>query len=326
MAFMIFDSKFKPAWWLTNPHLQTIAAKWLKKNQPIDYIKETIELPDGDFIDLAWSEKPDLKNNKPLVVILHGLAGSVESHYAKGMLNTLKHLNWLGVLMHFRGCSGRPNRMAQSYHSGDTRDIGYLTQLLSQRFPRHPKFVIGYSLGGNVLTKYLAETPDNPYQAACVICAPLDLASCSQRINSGFSKIYQKYLVDMLKTDTQSKINQKLVTNISQRQLSTIRSIKAFDHQVTAPLNGFLSADEYYQKASGAKVIKNIQQPCLFIHAADDPFLNHQTLLPTTQLPSHIRFEVSHKGGHVGFITGNNPLKPQYWLEQRIPEFLRSYM
>lgn len=319
-------SQFKPAWWLTNPHLQTLAAKFFRRKQKLVTYTETLELPDGDFIDLAWTEQPKKDNTRPIIVILHGLAGSKESHYAKGMLNAIHDRGWIAVLMHFRGCSGKPNRQASSYHSGDIRDITYLTEQLIRRYQHCPFSIIGFSLGGNVLTQYLAQVPTNPYQAASVICAPLDLASCSARINQGFSQLYQKYLLRMLKNSALEKVKTNIIDNIKKEKIEDIETMHDFDEHITAPLHGFTNAQHYYKQASGNQVMANIKQPCLFIHAADDPFLNHQCSLPPQPLPEHLIFEVSNHGGHVGFIHGKNPLKPQYWLEQRIPDFLNKHL
>lgn len=322
---MTTQSKFKAAWWLSNPHLQTLGAKVFQYKKVTTY-PEILQLPDGDFVELAWTEKPLASNNKPIVVVLHGLEGSKNSHYARSILSTIKANGWIGLLMHFRGCGQQSNRFANSYHSGDTRDIHYLTLQLQNQY-KHCQFsALGFSLGGNVLTKYLAQNPDNPYQAAVVICAPLDLASCSERINSGFSRIYQKYLLDMLKASALKKIKQQLISHICSTKLDSIKTIKDFDEQVTAPLNGFKGATDYYQQASGKSSLQDIQQPCLFIHASDDPFLNHLQTLPNKPLPPHLTFEISNKGGHVGFICGKNPFRPKFWLEQRVPEFFASYL
>ena len=323
---MIKTSQFKAAWWLKNPHLQTLAAKFFRRNLHFTTIDETLILPDGDFIELAWTEKPEKNNLRPIVVILHGLEGSKDSHYAKGMLSAIQKKGWIAVLMHFRGCGSRPNNKAHSYHSGDTRDITYFTQELQQRFPQHPLFAVGFSLGGNVLTRYLAEQTSAAFIASCVICAPLHLASCSKRINHGFSRIYQKYLVDMLRNSAKEKLALNLVNHINTRQLNDIRSIWQFDQQVTAPINGFASAADYYQQASGKFVLKNINKPCLVIHAADDPFLNHHEIVSTLNLPKQVNFEVSKRGGHVGFISGKWPFKPIYWLEQRVTDYFSQFI
>ncbi len=322
---MYSASKFKAAWWLTNPHLQTLAGKLLRCKQKIATYAETLELPDGDFVDLAWTEQPKQNNTRPIVVMLHGLGGSKDSHYARSMLKAIKERGWIAVLMHFRGCSGKPNRQASSYHSGDTRDINYLTEHLIAHYQQCVFSVLGFSLGGNVLARYLAQVPNNPYKSASVICAPLDLPSCSKRINKGFSRFYQKYLLDLLKKTTLIKIKERLIDNISKKQLEEIRTLKDFDQQVTAPLNGFHNADDYYQKTSSKHVISAIKQPCLFIHAEDDPFLCNQGALPEQELPKNLTFEVSKNGGHVGFIYGKNPFKPKFWLEQRALDFIDKH-
>jgi predicted alpha/beta-fold hydrolase len=323
---MFTKSSFSPAWWLKNPHCQTIAAKFFRRGHTINTTNETLELPDGDFVDLAWTEKVSPSCSRPIVAVLHGLEGSKNSHYAKGMLSAIKAQGWIGVLMHFRGCSGRPNRMAKSYHSGQTCDVDYFSQYLADTYPDAKKAIIGFSLGGNVLTKYLAEQKQNIYQAAGVICAPLDLSSCCDRINQGFSRVYQKYLVDMLRVSTIEKINTNLLNNIDRKHLDKVRSIREFDQMITAPVNGFRDANHYYQQASGRDVLQQITTPCLIIHASDDPFLCHENTTAISVLPEQLTFEISAHGGHVGFITGKNPLKPQFWLEQRIPEFLTRYL
>lgn len=323
---MLYQSDFKPAWWLANAHLQTMMAKYFRRNEKIETITEILELPDNDFIELAWTEIPSSNNTRPIVVLLHGLAGSKDSHYAKGMLQALKNQGWIGVLMHFRGCGKQSNRQASSYHSGDTRDIHFFSQVLAHRYQQCNFALIGFSLGGNVLTRYLAEHKNNPYKSAISVCAPLHLASCSQRINQGFSKIYQKYLVDMLKEAIKKKITKQLLPQICLRKLANIHTIWQFDDYITAPINGFNDAEHYYQQASGRDVLAEISQPCLIIHASDDPFLSHSDTINVKHLPKTMRFEVSKQGGHVGFIYGNNPFKPQYWLEKRAIIFLADFL
>ncbi|WDE05637.1 hydrolase [Thalassomonas viridans] len=323
---MFYQSQFKAAWWLANPHLQTIAAKYLRRKTPLATVTETLELPDGDFIDLAWTEIPAAGNTRPLVVILHGLEGSVNSHYAQGMLRAVKALGWIGVVMHFRGCSGRPNRQERSYHSGDTRDISYLTGLLKQRYPDSPLCAIGFSLGGNVLTRYLACTPGNPYKAAVVICAPLHLSSCSDRINRGFSKVYQQYLVKMMKESTYKKIARQQLTRLDRRQLAKVVTIRDFDDKITAPVNGFVDAEDYYRQMSGRDLLAEIRQPCLVIHAMDDPFLSHRHITGRLKLSPTTTFELCRRGGHVGFISGRNPFRPKFYLEHRVPAYLKEHL
>ena len=324
--FVFYSSDFKPAWWLTNPHGQTMLAKYLQgKATAVEY-EELLELPDGDFIELAWTERPENAPQKSIVVVLHGLEGSQNSHYAKGMLKALKRQGYIGLLMHFRGCGSKPNRQINSYHSGDIRDITYLSVLIHKRYPNTKLALIGFSLGGNVAVQYLAQHPKNPYETACIICAPIDLASCSKKINRGVSKVYQQYLLGMLKDSTLIKHSVLPSDDTCPEKIKKIKTMWQFDDSVTAPLNGFSSAEDYYQQVSGINVIDKIKQPCLIIHAEDDPFLEHTKIIDTPELPNNIRFEISKKGGHVGFITGSNPLKPVFWLEARVPKYLKEFL
>lgn len=333
---MFYSSTFKPAWWLRNSHAQTILAKYLQKSpSPVQH-NEILELPDGDFTELAWTELPDNNNPKTIVVLLHGLAGCQHSHYVTSTFKALKKNNCIGVLMHFRGCNGKPNRQLNSYHSGDIRDIGYFTEHLRKNYPNHKLALVGFSLGGNVVTRYLATTPNNPYLAACVICAPLDLAACSDKLNNGLSKIYQHYLLALLKKTTLEKLkilpseltftNNKNPQNILPSKVKALTTIRALDNYITAPLNGFNSADDYYKKMSGKYCLPHIKQPCLILHSKDDPFMEHQKNIELDSLPDTMRFEISQYGGHVGFISGHNPFKPVFWLETRITEFLNPFI
>ncbi|WP_371187095.1 hydrolase [Thalassotalea maritima] len=318
---MTYPSNFQPAWWLKNRHLQTMAGKLFRKNLQLNIINETIELPDGDFVDLAWTEDANLNKDKPIVYVLHGLEGSIDSHYAKGMMHAIQQRGWIGLLMHFRGCSGKPNRYGPSYHSGDTFDIHYCVDFLKPRFANRPLGIMGFSLGGNVLANYLAEDEHHPFASAAIICAPLHLSSCSSRIGQGFSKVYQKYLVDMLKNSTQQKINLGLIKHIDKNELAGIRKLADFDEKVTAPIHGFQNAEDYYQQVSGLYKLDKVTTPTLIIHALDDPFLCHEFV---TQIPDNpkLTVELSPYGGHVGFIAGKNPLKPEFYLDQRVLDYL----
>jgi len=133
----ILTSSFKPAWGCHNRHLQTLYPALLRKSPVITFNNELLELPDGDFIDLAWTEnQSDTDQNNPIIILLHGLEGSINSHYAKGILKKVHSYGWQGVLMHFRGCSGRHNRLDRSYHSGETGDIHTLISTIKNTLSR----------------------------------------------------------------------------------------------------------------------------------------------------------------------------------------------
>lgn len=317
-------SQFKPAWWLRNPHMQTIWPALCRRPVNVPLVRERLELPDGDFIDLDWMEG---KQKSHLVLILHGLEGSIESHYAKGMLQRVAHQGWSGLFMHFRGCSGEPNRLRRFYHSGDTGDISFVVDTLFKRYPDLNLAVIGYSLGGNVLLKWLGETGrDNPIKAGIAVSVPFELHKAARRIQSGFSKFYQWYFIRCLRERMSTKFKTKNNDPEDISVLYKLNTMIAFDDAITAPFHGFSGVDEYYTTASSRQYLSSIQVPTLIVHAKDDPFMTEDMIPSTDELSPKVTLELSDSGGHVGFVTGKYPWRPHYWLETRVPYFLKEHL
>ncbi len=312
---MIIKSKFKSAWWLPGPHLQTLWPTLMRRKINLDLRRERIELPDGDFIDLDWISTEN--KNSPIVIVLHGLEGSIHSKYARGILRTLQESGYRAVLMYFRGCSGEPNRLLRAYHSGETSDFASVIQILKMREPHTPISAVGYSLGGNVLLKWLGETQDkNPLEKAVAISVPFELHKLADKMNAGFSRIYQNHLLKRLIKKFKAKLGFEKVKGIS--------SFWDFDNQITAPLHGFKNAMDYYQQSSSRQFLKNIQKPTLILHAVDDPFMTSNVIPKSAELSNHVILELSSSGGHVGFVTGLIPGLGKYWLEKRISQFLKG--
>lgn len=325
---MLTDSKFKPSWLLKNRHVQTILPRVYPK--PCDFKPrfQDFELSDGDFVELTWTGDPNtVKQGQPIVLVLHGLEGSFDSFYAKRMMNAMYLNGWFSVLMHFRGCGQKPNRKVQSYHSGQTADVVEFVNYLNNTYPTSPIYAVGFSLGGNVLAKYLGEYVDNPLSGGVVISAPLQLDECSKSISKGFSKVYQKYLIDKLVKSTHDKIdflNGAEAVPVDRAKLDQLTSIFEFDDCITAPVNGFDDAMDYYLNSSSKQFLKHITTPTLIIHAKDDPFMNEKVIPTDDELSEQVIFELSECGGHVGFLSGSNPFKPEFWAETRALAFITS--
>jgi hypothetical protein len=323
---MIIQSQFRPAWWMTNRHAQTILPRLYPVKLDFVAHHQDFNLNDGDFVELTWTQKTNkVDPSKPIVIVLHGLEGSFESFYASRMLNAVHNQGWTGVLMHFRNCGKKANRKATSYHSGQTADVHELIKYLRHQFPSTSISAVGFSLGGNVLAKYLGEEPDNDLTAGVVVSAPLELEECANTMEVGFAKVYQKYLVDKLKNSTLKKIDSlpnSTEIPIDEEALSALVKLRDFDEHVTAPLNGFDNAKDYYQKSSAKQFLVNINKPTLIIHAKDDPFMNEKVIPKQSELSDSITFELCKNGGHVGFISGNHPFKPVFWTEKRAMEFI----
>lgn len=321
---MLVTSQFQPAPYLRNPHLQTVFASSVRRPPPLETRRERVDLPDSDFLDLEWLPNGPNTGQKPIVIVLHGLTGSLESKYARGLLGRIQAMGWRGLLMLFRGASEEPNRLPRGYHSGETGDFNFVVNMLARRFPDADLAAVGYSLGGNVLLKWLGEQGSNsPLAAAAAVSVPFELAPCAHAINQGLSRAYQAHLLGGMRSMAAQKFA-RIEPPFPLPDLASLKDFYAFDDAITAPLNGFSSVDEYYEQSSSRQFLGSIATPTLIIHAEDDPFMT-PAIIPTAQELSPVtRLELSAHGGHVGFVSADRFGRPEYWLESRIPDFLRS--
>jgi predicted alpha/beta-fold hydrolase len=313
----------EPPWWHRNRHLQTILPKFFLPHPEVPLRdRERLELPDGDFVDLDWiGPRPGPAG--PVVLILHGLEGSAESHYAKALLAALHDHGWPGGVLHFRGCSGEPNRLTRSYHAGDTGDLTWILERMAA--PGRQIYLVGYSLGGNVLLKYLGERGRRSAAVAAVaISVPFDLQDSAAALNEGFSRFYKWHLLRTMRRKLKDRYPGGQNAPFSWRRAMAARSFYEFDDAVTAPLHGFGGADHYYQMCSSGRFLKSIRTPTLLIQAADDPFMTPAALPRPADLPDCVTLDLSRYGGHVGFIEGGRPWRPESSLTARIVRFLTS--
>lgn len=325
-------SLFCPARWLPGGHSQTLFSVLFRRAPRLQRRRERLTLSDGDFLDLDWygPDGPDV----PLVILLHGLTGSSSSLYILGQQRALAAQGWPSVAVNWRGCSGEPNQRARSYHSGASEDLAEVVDHLSQQHPGRTLAAAGYSLGGNVLLKYLGETgPDCRLRAAAAISVPFRLDQCADRIRQGFSRVYQtRFLRDLLAyTRNKQRLFAHQGLHAEHARLSAIGSLEGmdsfwdFDHRVTAPLHGFASAEDYYRRCSSRYFLSAIRVPTLIIQALDDPFVFPHTVPELAELAPGTEMELYAKGGHVGFIEGP-PWRPRYYLERRLPEWLDTVL
>jgi len=325
------DRRFSPAWWLPGPHLQTVGARFLRSRDGVVSERERIELDDGDFVDLdrvvevgGSRSSPDA----PLVLVLHGLEGSSSSEYVVEMHRALARAGLSSVALNFRSCSGEPNRLPRFYHAGDTADVATVLQLLRARFPDRPLGAVGFSLGGNVLLKYLGErgrdpADDAPVAAAAAISPPFDLSSSIVSVERGLSRGYQRYLLRKLQRKVRAKAAM-LRDHVDVTALVAARSLREFDNLGTAPLSGFRDWSDYYAQASSKQFLPDIRRPTLVIRALDDPFLREEAVPPAELAANPVIESVfPRSGGHVGFVAGM-PWAPVFWAEGTAAEFLAA--
>jgi uncharacterized protein len=301
--------------WLPGSHAQTIYPLLIKAAVPA-YRRERWETPDGDFIDLDWIDGPA---DAPLVVLFHGLEGSSSSHYAISLMRSVQQQGWCGVVVHFRGCSGEPNRLPRAYHSGDTEEVDWILRRLRKLFPQRSIHTVGVSLGGNMLTKWLGEQGSAAaaiITSAASVSAPFDLTACGYHLGRGFNRIYEQRFLRTLKRNAALKLP-RFPGCIDEKRLHAAHSLYTFDDAVTAPLHGFLGVEDYWHRASAKPLLGSIAVPTLILNARNDPFMPSAALPRASEVAPCVTLELPHEGGHVGFVTGQLPGKLD-WLPQRL--------
>jgi hypothetical protein len=268
---------------------------------------QVVELPDGDFVELAWVDRA-VPAGSPTAVVLHGLAGSAHSGHVRGVLSALSEAGFRAGCLHFRGCGRGPNRTPLGYHSGKSDDPRAVIAGIEG-----PVVVVGFSLGANVLLKMLGEDgASSCVRAAVAVSPPLVLAKCADRMEQGFSQVYQAHLLRGLRRWVRSK-SPMPVDPGALRRAATFRQ---FDDLVTAPIHGFRDASDYYARASSRPFLPHIRVPTLILHDPADPFFSPEVVPEPHELPPGVTLHLGTGGGHVGFVEGSAPWKTRYWVEE----------
>ena len=315
-------SRFKPAWWLPDPHWQTLGARLLRPKRGIAFRRERWPTPDGDFLDLDFVQDNGLRDDV-LVILLHGLEGSARSGYAYQICRRLFGHGVACVGLNFRSCSGELNRGLRLYHSGETSDLEWVIERLLDHQPTRRLAAVGISLGGNVLLKYLGERgPAAGLEAAAAWSVPFDLAAGARFMERGFAQQYVGSLLRSLKVKVRARAHE-LGEHINIESTLKARTFWEFDDAATAPLHGFDGADDYYSQSSSNQFIPSITTPTLIIHSRDDPFLPADAIPEAAmKVNPAVSPLITDHGGHVGFVSGRFPVKPHFWAEEVIAGWL----
>jgi predicted alpha/beta-fold hydrolase len=308
---------YTPPRFLFTAHLETIFPALIRKVAlRLPYHRERISTPDNDFLDLDW-----LKNDsKKAVIISHGLEGNSHRAYVKGMAKTFHGHGYNVVAWNYRGCSEEMNRQLRFYHSGATDDLDVVVNHVIEN-GYSEIFLIGFSLGGNITLKYLGEKSSHKeIKKAAVFSVPMDLQTSCEKISRPSNWIYANRFLKSLKKKIILKA-EKMPDQLSITNINTIKTLKQFDDEYTAPLHGFKNAIDYYTKCSSRYFASNISIPTLIVNALNDPFLSTECF-PVDLLKDHpiVKLEVLTRGGHVGFAQFTET--GLYWSEQRALNFI----
>lgn len=347
---------YAPPFWLHNAHAQTIWPSLFRKVKQPRFQPFRLETHDDDFIDLDYIQvQPGKRSERGLALLSHGLEGNSRRHYMLGMAQAMSTLGLDVYSRNFRDCSGQPNRRPYMYHSGETGDLHRSVEHAVEQGYKSI-FLIGFSMGGNQVLKYLGQGASGGYRpqgqsqeqeqpqsgsvimsspinsppvvpkavkAAVCFSVPCDLHGSSIRLARPSNRIYMEYFMCSLRR----KIKEKAAlfpASINTAGLDRIKTFKAFDDRYTAPLHGFESAEDYWAKASCLPFLESIQVPSMLVNAANDPFLTPSCFPEeTARYHANLFLKVPKHGGHVGFVSGSGS---RYWSENTAVKFLRAYL
>lgn len=321
------EHTYRPAWWVPGAHVQTLWGKFARRPPVLPTRIERWSTPDEDFIDvLRLDGGPD----RPRLFVLHGLEGTVRSHYVGGLFKMAHDRGWGADMLIFRSCGDELNRAPRFYHSGETTDVELAVRRILDEFPRVPVVLCGISLGGNVLLKWLGEQADavpGRIRGAAAVSVPFDLERGSRFISRGFSRVYERHFLRTLRRKAVAKLT-RFPTLFDLPSMRAARTLLEFDDAVTAPVHGFRDAHDYYSRSSSLRYLECIRRPTLLLSARDDPFLPEAVLDEVGEIVQRnpfLKAEFHRHGGHVGFV-GGTPWRPQYYIEQRVGSFLQHVL
>ena len=312
--------RFAPAWWLPGAHAQTVYGSLFAPAPRVDFRRERWDTPDGDFVDVDFVDGPA---HAPWVHLFHGLEGSSDSPYARNLMDHVKRRGWRGSVLNFRGRSGEANRLARAYHSGDSEEVDWVLRRFRERLEGATVYVVGVSLGGNALAKWLGERGEearNVVDRVVVVSAPYDLMAAGDALERGFAIFYARHFLVTLKTNSLAKL-ERFPGLFDAARVRRARTLREFDDAFTAPVHGFRDCDDYYIRSSSKPWLSKIRVPTLLVNARDDPFLPGAVLPTEREVSEAVSLEFPAKGGHVGFVSGPLPGNID-WLPRRILHFL----
>ena len=310
--------------WLAGGHAQTIWPYRLRRPD-VALRRERVEAPDGDFWDFDWLDA-SATPAAPSLVLFHGLEGGSSSLYARALLDALSRRGWRGVVPHFRGCGGEPNRLPRAYHSGDHAEIAAMLAAIRERIPAASAlYAVGVSLGGSALLNWLGRAGRNAARtvtAAAAVSAPLDLTVAGVAIGKGLNRVYAKHFLSTLKPKSLA-IAKRFPGLLDAAKIRRVRTMRDFDNVVTAPLHGFADWEDYWKRASSKPWLREIRVPTLVLNARNDPLIPALSLPTEDEVSACVTLEQPQQGGHAGFAHGPFPGSID-WLPARLLHYFSA--
>lgn len=319
----LIKSTYTPSGIYRSADFNTIYAATLRTVKLPPLLRERITLSDEDFLDLDWSKARESKDRK-VAILLHGLAGNAHRPYMKGMARILNKHGWDTVSVNLRGCSEELNKYFKSYHGGSSQDLAEVVDHITRLEKYDSIALIGFSLGGNILLKYLGEKRNVPKEvkAAVAVSVPCDLAGSLGEINRTRNFIYSKRFELKLKEMLLARAR-KFPEKLSKQEINSCSSLNDIDELYTSKAHGFENAADYYERNSSRQFLENIKKPTLIISSKDDSFLSNSAYpVQEAENSEFLHLEIPNYGGHVGFVLPG----PEFYHEKRAVEFLEAQL
>ena len=320
----LIKSSYIPSFLFKNAHYNTIYRTFFM-DEEVKFNRERLELEDSDFLDLDISSV----NSKTVVIALHGLEGSSQSKYILTATKEFNKENIDVIAVNLRGCSGEQNRLLPTYHSGKTDDLDTVIKHVDKKHDYTEIILLGYSLGGNITLKYIGEKQgaiSSKIKCAIAISVPCDLTSSSSALSQLRNMPYMAKFMQTLKLKALEKLEKFPDSGLDKKTINAAKNFYDFDTLFTAPINGFLNAEDYWEKCSSKPFLNEIKIPTLLLNALDDTFLSKECFpIEIASRHKFLHLETPKYGGHVGF---NSKLidKKGYWLERRLYDFIKEYI
>ncbi len=312
----LISTKYKAPWYFPGGMVQTIVAGRLPRPS-ITYDRETLELSDGDFLDLDWKRH----GRRSLIILTHGLEGSSQSQYVTDFYCQMNTNIYDFLAWNCRSCSGRLNRLQKLYHHGEIEDLSEVVEYIVTQHNYEKIYLAGFSMGGNIISKFLVKKVHlaKHIEKSGIVSTPCDLAEAAAAMDLPKNKLIRHYFSKMLRDKLNAKESQ-FPGSFPMEKFDLMKSWYQFDDQFAAPFFGYQSADEFYMDASANSFLPDIDRPLYLINAVNDPILGpncHPITIANQN--EHVVFELSKSGGHVYF-----PMHNSNYAVRRVLQFFES--
>ena len=311
---------FRPLPFFGNPHVQTILGN-LWKGPPLRLPTKVhiVPLADGDALAAHDTTPPDWQSGAPIVLLVHGLGGCHRSAMMQRFANQFLAHGMRVVRVDLRGAGAGTNLARRVYNAACADDVRAVAELLHRQAPSSPLYLVGFSLGGNIVLNMAGAAAARPLlnlRAVAALSPPVDLVLCSAMLAT--LPFYDHYYARNLRRQVEQ--HQTRFPDLPPVSFPKRLTMRMFDDIYTAPRGGFADAMDYYRRASSLPVIPRIVVPTFILSARDDPFI---AVPPLERLHGHpnVEIELVAKGGHLGFL-GRDGAGGVRWGEQRLADWI----